>query len=151
VADLPLYPSGRTLDPQLASQLTADWAAPSPLRGFPRTDKEVAGVFADLDGDGIEEFVLLGLYGGPVYQKRSGRWEYVGQVHPQGDIAHSYSPSTSFTTVEFNFPSTSDALRADLNSGKIAAASPRWRELVVGAQRFQLDEDPRHLMRAAQP
>jgi hypothetical protein len=151
VADLPLYPSGRTLDPQLASQLTADWAAPSPLTDFPRTDKEVAGVFADLDGDGVEEFVLLGPYGGPVYQKRSGRWEYIGQVHPQGDIAYSYSPSTSWTTVGFSFPSTSGALRADLDSGKFAAASPRWRELVVGARRFQLNEDPRHLVRTTQP
>jgi hypothetical protein len=143
VADLTLYPSGRTLDPQLASELAADWAAAARDGRFPLEGKEAVGIFADLDGDGVEEFVLLGVYGGPVYQKRSARWEYVGLIQPPDTV---HFPASAWKVLRPNFRSISswDALRADLDSGKIAAASPRWQDLVVGAQRLQLDEEQLH-------
>jgi len=124
VSDLTLYPQGRKLDPQLAQKLVADWATPA-MQGILYSEEKVVGVFVDLDGDGVEEFVLLGHSGGPVYQSRSGQWEYIGRVNPRGVPAAS-----------------EDAMRADLSSGHISAAVPQWRDLAIGAQRFRIDETP---------
>lgn len=122
VAHLALYPRGHPLDPDLARTLAEDWAKPSSiLTGFPPSAQQAAGVFADLDGDGVEEFVLLSQAGGPVYQKQSGHWEYIGQVRPQ----RAGAPWA--------------ALEAALAKGDVAAVTPRWKELAVGAQRFRVD------------
>jgi hypothetical protein len=122
VAHLLLYPPGHTLDPQLASQLVADWESPAHLfLDFPAPSQAFAGVFADLDGDGVEEFVLLTQAGGPVYQRRSGRWQYIGRMYP-------HRMALSWETI-----------RGELDSGKLAAAPPQWLELAVGAARFRLD------------
>lgn len=53
------------------------------MYGMTRFDQAIAGVFADLDGDGVDEFVLLRAGGGPVYQFRSGYWEHVGRLYSQ--------------------------------------------------------------------
>src|SRR6185437_9384018 len=82
VAQLPLYPAGRTLDPGLAQLLAADWGRYQSWVGISNLPGTAAGVFVDLRGDGTEEFVLLSVGGGPVYQKRDGRWEYVGRLYP---------------------------------------------------------------------
>jgi hypothetical protein len=88
---------------------------------LPTSRETVAGVFADLDGDGVEEFVLLTPAGGPVYQKRSAGWEHIGRVYPRRSIT------------------TWETLRDSLNNGKLAAAPPEWLDLAVGTERFRVN------------
>ncbi len=122
VARLPIYPAGRTLDPDLARTLVADWGKPQfGMFGMPQSNEMIVGVFADLDGDGVDEFILLRPGGGPVYQYRSGHWVYIGRCTPR-------SFGTSWQT-----------LRADLAKGNFSATAPRWKDLSVGSQRFRLD------------
>jgi hypothetical protein len=118
VAGLALYPRGRTLDPELARTL----AARSNSFTFPDTADRLAGVFADLDGDGVEEFVLLMPGFGQAYQNRAGHWVYLGRVQREG-----YAPIAW------------EAVRADLLKGDIAAVPSKWRDLVIGQQRLRLD------------
>jgi hypothetical protein len=120
VAHLPVYPAGRTLDSALAKRVVADWTH----SGLPLTDRGVAGVFADLNGDGVDEFILLRLGGGPVYQSRSGQWVYVGRAYPVGVLS--------------SWPE----LLGEIARGDFAATPPRWKELSVGSHRFRIDAQP---------
>jgi hypothetical protein len=73
LGNLTVYPRGHTLDPELRARVGAD------LEGVQA--QPLSGVFADLDGDGVEEFVLLGPWvHSRVYQLRAGRWQYLGGI-----------------------------------------------------------------------
>ncbi len=74
----------------------------------------------DLGGDGTEEFVLLSVGGGPVYQNRGGRWEYVGRLYPDG--------------ITGSWPTLVKAL----SGGNINAVTPPWKDLQVGADRYRM-------------
>lgn len=120
VAQLPLYPVGRTLDPELARLLAADWGRYQSWVGISNIAGTAAGVFTDLKGDGTENFVLLSAGGGPVYQNRDGHWEYVGRLYPDG--------------MTESWP----AIVKALSGGKINAVTPPWKELEVGADRYRM-------------
>lgn len=120
VAQLPLYPAGRTLDPGLAQLLAADWGRYQSSVGISNFAGKTAGVFVDLDGDGTEDFILLSVSGGPVYQKRGGRWEYVGRLDPDG------------MTVPW------PVLVKALTGGEISAVTPPWKDLQVGVGRYRM-------------
>jgi hypothetical protein len=111
-----LYPAGRTLDPALKDALLADWHRMA--TGDSTTT--LAGLYADLDGDGVDEFVLLGADRGWVYQERAGRWQLVGHVFE--------APADSWST-----------LQPDLDQGRVTLEPSRWRELVIGVQRLHVE------------
>jgi Domain of unknown function (DUF4153) len=124
VAQLPIYPAGRRLDPDLAKVLIANWGnAQAGMYELPNSVSAMAGVFVDLDGGGTDEFVVLSALGGPVYQSRSGHWQYIGRVRPEG-FTHSWQ-----------------ALLPELAHGNISATVPRWKELSVGPHRFRMDPE----------
>jgi hypothetical protein len=77
-------------------------------------------VFADLDGDGVEEFVLLGHWLGNVYQLRAGHWEYVGRMNQR------YAWGTEML----------DGVRG----GNIRVELPRWRRLWIGGQLLDIED-----------
>ena len=120
VAKLALYPAGRTLDPELAQLLAADWGRYESWVGISNISGTTAGVFTDLKGDGTEEFVLLSVGGGPVYQNRNGHLEYVGRLYPDG------------MTVPW------PVLVKALSAGNISAVTPPWKDLQVGADRYRM-------------
>ena len=120
VAQLPLYPVGRTLDPELARLLAADWGRYQSWVGISNIAGTAAGVFTDLKGDGTEDLVLLSAGGGPVYQSRDGHWEYVGRLYPDG--------------MTESWPVIVKAL----SGGKINVVTPPWKELQVGADRYRM-------------
>ena len=123
IAKLPIYPAGRTLDPGLAAVLAKDWNKPEmALFSMSARNLEAAGLFADLDGDGVDEFILLTPRGGPVYQVRTGRWEYIGDL--QGPWSN-----------------WSDVL-AQLARGNTATTVPQWRDLTLGSHRFRVTSRP---------
>ncbi len=126
VAHLNIYPAGRSLDAALAQRLTSDWSTPTPGGPLGLVDlAQVAGVFADLDGDGVAEFVLTGLQGGPVYRLQNGNWEPVARLWPR----------------QANGPRgwTWENLKSDLSKGPVAATPPQWLDLSVGPERFRVE------------
>ena len=76
----------------------------------------------DLDGDGVDEFVLLTASRGVAFQNRTGGWELIGQV-----VAEIPAPRGK-------------NLVSDLTPGNVTASVPRWRDLSVGPRRFRVDE-----------
>ena len=124
VAKLPLYPTGRTLDPDLSQRLATDWNRFRPWVGTDNVVQTTAGVFIDLQGDGTDEFVLLSVYGGPVYQNRGGHWQYVGLLFAEGMIGQ--------------WP----ILLKSLSSGDVTAVAPPWKDLSVGNRLYRVTPQP---------
>ena len=120
VAKLPIYPAGRTLDPQLSQRLAADWNRREPLVGVANVAQTTAGVFVDLDGDGSDEFILLSEGAGFLYQNRAGSWQYVGRLYLDG-----MTPG---------WP----ALIKALSAGDVTTVAPPWKDLSVGSHRYRL-------------
>lgn len=79
----------------------------------------------DLNGDGVDDFVMLRQGGGPVYQQLPGHhWKYAGWVDSQG-------PAVSWQT-----------LQDDLSKARARALPPpKWRDLGIGAKRFSIRAD----------
>jgi hypothetical protein len=122
VSGLAIYPAGRTLDPDLAKALAADWGKPKAnIFPAPTSDDDIAGLYVDLSGSGEDEFVLLMNDGGAVYKHLPTGWHNVGYISSVG-----------------NAPPWK-ALLKDLQRGNIAATTPRWKDLLIGTQRFQVE------------
>lgn len=125
VAGLSIYPAGRKLDPDLAKLLVTNWGKPQAgMYIAPTSDDAMAGVFVDLDGDGVDEFVLLMAGGGPAYAHLATGWQYIGRLSPDG----------SFSSWQTLVP--------ELTRGHITAITPRWKELSVGPHRFRITAPP---------
>ncbi|MGC2029520.1 MAG: hypothetical protein WA642_05845 [Steroidobacteraceae bacterium] len=122
VAKLRIFPAGRTLDQDLAQELIADLR--SPAHGFAYqhfADDDAAGVFMDLNGDKIDEFVFLASRRGLVYEKRAGRWVFAADVVRQGAAGKL-------------------DLIGELTRGNAAVTTPKWNELMLGGYRFRVNE-----------
>jgi hypothetical protein len=83
----------------------------------------VAGLYVDLKGDGVDEFVLLsdGALGGLLFEPHEGQWRLAGHVRTRW-VAGAWP-----------------GVLADLDKGNIAARSPSWKDLWVGARQFTID------------
>jgi len=123
VKAMPVYPAGRALDAQLATTLVAELQKPenSLLRNAPR--RSFAGLYVDLRGDGVDEFVLLsdGAGRGLLLEPHQGQWQLAGHIRGP-PAAGSWA-----------------GVRADLDKGNIAARPTPWKELWVGARKFVVD------------
>jgi hypothetical protein len=71
-----------------------------------------------MDGDGGNEFVLLGNNQGVVYRKAGEQWKFAGMLAP------------------FRYEAP-QSLTQQLAAGDFAAEVPSWRELRIGTQRFR--------------
>ena len=120
VAKLPIYPVGRTLDPDLSQHLVADWQRYRPWVSVANVVQTTAGVFVDLEGNGVDDFVLLSAAGGLVYQNRGGHWRFAGTLLAEGMPAP--------------WPSTLQAL----SGGDVSAVMQPWRDLSVGAHLYRV-------------
>jgi len=125
-AKLAIYPTGRALEPTLVDALVS---ARQNQRDagtlFPQCAPDMcAGVFVDLDGDGVEEFMLLNNYGaGSAFAHRDGQWVTIGRVWSQ--------------LAKGSWEHTRDALA----KGEFSAVAPRWKVLSVGGRMFRLNDD----------
>jgi Domain of unknown function (DUF4153) len=126
LAKLPIYPTGRALEPALVDALVA---APQNQPGAGMVVPQCApdkcvGVFVDLDGDDVEEFILLDKYAaGSAFAHRDGKWMFIGRVWSQLGAG--------------SWDHTRDALA----KGEFSAVAPRWKVLSVGGRVFRLNEE----------
>lgn len=125
VKAMPVYPAGRALDAGLSATLAAELRKPE-NNLYPRpTAGSTAGVYVDLNGDGVEEFVVLsGGAGGFLFEQHDARWRLVGHIRAVGGVR------------------AWQAIRADLDNGNVAARPPRWQDLWIGSQPFSVDRLP---------
>lgn len=122
LARLAVFPAGRAIDADLRTTVIADLRMPE--NAFPSPaiyGSDVAGLYVDLNGDGVDQFVLLTVAGGYVYQNHDGQWHRVGRVYVTGPI------------------SSWQALLSGLTKGDVSARNPQWKELWIGSRRFRVD------------
>ena len=91
------------------------------LAGVPCSRDNSAGVFVDLNGDGIDEFVLLRQFGGTAFENRNGTWVRIGTLVT--DASGTSWPS----------------LRDTWAKGDFSAVVPKWKLLSVGGHWFSVD------------
>jgi hypothetical protein len=129
LARLPLYPPGRTLDPELSRLLAADWNRYRGGVGTESIAQTTVGVFIDLEGSGVDDFILFSAGGGPVYRNRGGHWEQVGTLYPD-------EPTAAWPAI----------LKA-LSDGNVSAVTPAWKDLSVAAHHYRVvPRSPEHVL-----
>lgn len=88
LARLAVFPAGRAIDADLRTTVIADLRKPENAFAYPAINgPDVAGLYLDLNGDGVDEFVLLTVSGGYVYENHDGQWRRVGRLHVTGPIS----------------------------------------------------------------
>jgi len=129
VEALVIYPTGRSLDPALRDRLQADLKdAHSELASYARTAPR-SGLYVDLDGDGTDEFVLLGGFA-YVYRNTGSGWAGVGSA-------------SLATGLDKDEKALLDEETRALRAGDIALQPRRWRDLKVGSMIYRSSElDP---------
>jgi hypothetical protein len=128
LSKLNVFPAGRTLDPDLADKLAADLRVPGTDFALRISSEQSAGIFIDLNNDGIDEFVFLTPFRGRAYENRLGKWQYLGDVSLRAD-----DPSN------LPFAGAKRDLIAELARGNWFAKPSKWSELIVGTWRYRLN------------
>jgi hypothetical protein len=129
LSKLTIFPAGRTLDPGLTEKLSADLQVPgNDLALRISSEQSAAGIFIDLNNDGIDEFVFLTPLRGRAYENRLGYWQYLGDVWLRSD-----DPSN------LAFAAGKRDLIAELANGTWSAKPAKWSDLVIGAHRYRLN------------
>ena len=123
LAEISIYPAGRTLDPALVDAVVAHQrAAGNGFANSPCTHDTAAGIFVDLNGDDVDEFILLQEYGGSAFEIRGGTWVFVGSLRSQKSAA------------------TWRQIQDELAKGNLAVVAPRWKTFSVGGRSYNLSE-----------
>jgi hypothetical protein len=121
LANLKIYPTSRTLDGHLQARLKGDLEKPGNRFSHRELSHDsTAGVFIDLNDDRIDEFVLLAIDGGFVYENRAGEWILIGEMDSE-------QRNTSWST-----------LAGALGEGTFTASLPKWKELSIGSHAFRV-------------
>jgi hypothetical protein len=124
VARMPVYPAGHSLDPDLVAILGGEWGRSDRGRYGNGENGQMAGIFADLDGDGTEEFIWLNPSVGSVYRHHGGHWQFIGGAYPDGT------------------PASWEILAAELAKGALSTKPRQWQDLYLGAHKFRIDIQP---------
>src|SRR3569832_1346261 len=118
-----MYPVGRKLADPLVDDLVALWKeVPDESLFQSCAAGECVGIFVDLNGDGIDEFVFTALYGGWAFEQHDGDWRYIGRV--SNDIPD----GVTLTQIQ-------DGMR----KGEFSAVMPQWKVLSMGGAQFRVD------------
>src|SRR5208283_1241110 len=126
---LRVFPAGRTLDAGLADRLSADLQVSGNAIGLRISAEEsAAGIFIDLNNDGMDEFVFLTPFRGRAYENRLGKWQYLGDVSLLSE-----DPSN------LAFAGMQRDLIDELAGGNLSAKPSKWSELIIGRHRYRLN------------
>jgi hypothetical protein len=129
VRRLAVYPAGRSLDQALTARLVEDLNKPENI-SYDQSSRceNAAGIYIDLNNDGIDEFVYLTPFRGRAYANRSGTWVFLGDVSLRSD-----DPSN------FAFSCEKRNLIDELAKGNLSAQPSSWSDLIVGSHRYRLN------------
>jgi hypothetical protein len=116
LADLKVYPAGRTLSPDLIAVAASAVKTKNYFRLFEK-DSETSGVFIDLDSDGTEEFVLMTRSNALIFQADGAQWSVGGEMNAAGKCAQ-------------------QKIAPELEAGRFSARPPRWADLVIGKRLY---------------
>jgi len=122
LARLEVYPQGRAIDDDLRRAIKAD-PSPAQLRLPDTAANETYGLFIDLNGDGVEEFILLSGRYARIYQQVSGEWRAAGHMYGRGERE------------EYD-------MAAQLAAGHFSVVPRPWNDLQVGNRHFRFQEEP---------
>lgn len=121
VAGLKVFPPGMTIDGELAGSLLADLresAAEFPMA----SEKDSVGVFADLDGEGTDEFAFATVRNGLLYARIDNKWTLVAKAHDRG-AAYAYRRDFQ-----------------DIDKTQISVVQQKWRGLRIGTKEYEFKE-----------
>jgi hypothetical protein len=116
-----IFPQGRTLDANLRVVIVNDLKQPHADFSINSSSGEIIGLYIDLNGDAVEEFVLQSYYLGRVYQNQAGKWVPVAKTHIKGS------------------GNTWANIKEKAGAGNFSAALPEWKDLMIGGQAFGVD------------
>ncbi|MBN8279931.1 MAG: DUF4153 domain-containing protein [Gammaproteobacteria bacterium] len=119
---LRVFPAGRALDPAIRAAIEAEQSGKESRWRFHDWESgKGVGLYADLNGDAQEEFLVLFPGDGQLYALQSGKWAYRGRLRPD-------TGSRQW-----------DALLADLTAGRVAPDRQPWQDLLIGDRRLRVD------------
>ena len=123
VAALKLYPQGSLLEAGLAERLRSDLTTQGNNTYCVVTEgTQLTGVLIDLNGDGVDEFVLFNFCAARVYQRIDGVWQLV--AHANDRTAHVDAA----------------VIEAHLAQGQLSTREPAWKDLWIGQEQFQVEK-----------
>jgi hypothetical protein len=117
---MPMHPAGAVIDARLKEAVFARLKQSEATRRSAPVG-QIGGVFIDLDGDAVTEFVLIQTFRADVFQQVGDRWVYAGAMES------GYSSGQ----LEKEFGETVEARR------------PRWKNLIVGKRVYRPESDAR--------
>jgi hypothetical protein len=125
-ARIVIFPRGRSLDGRLLQALQTEWQSrDNVFQRLPSPSLPIAGIFIDLDGAGVEDFVLLAPNGGIAFRPVAGQWEVLGRVVSDPISMMWKTPL------------------AALPDDRVRAVTPRWKELIVDSQAYRIAQTAR--------
>ena len=123
VSRLRLYPQGSSLEPGLAERLRADLDTTGTNTYCVVPDgTQLTGLFVDLTGDGVDEFVLFNFCAARVYQRVDGLWQLV--AHANDTTAHVGAA----------------VIESHLAKGEVSTLARAWKDLWIGKEQFQVEK-----------
>jgi len=124
LANLHVYPAGRSLDPDLKAVLHADLLKPENGFAYEHLSADrVAGIYVALSVTHADNFVFMDASHGLVYDQRDGHWALVGKLNSSSFVG--------WHNLDLNH---------ELAKGTVAAAMPAWKDLVIGGWVFRVNE-----------
>jgi hypothetical protein len=117
LSKLAIYPSGTVMAPELRQELQKDLHDRTP------NVEPLAGLFADLDGDGADEFILLWTNIARVYKQESGHWRFIGDMVGGGDVA--------------------GTVMSHLAGNEVSLRKRNWEDLQIGQRSYRFAQEPK--------
>jgi hypothetical protein len=120
--NLTVYPSGRQLDDALIEAMREDPGS-LPMAFADASDQKPAALLIDMNGDAVEEVILMIYPYLTLYALRNDRWKRLSDRFPATGLGGQHE------------------LHEALAAGDFAALAPQWNDLRVGKRRFRLTTD----------
>ena len=122
LANLRVIPAGAVMDAELRKQVIALFNDTGRSLGFVRQEQEFGlAVFIDLNGDSVDEFILVDPHQAFLFEQRADQWSYQGILSIRA----------------FD----SQRLPEGIDAADISTRAHRWKILVVGKREYQVESD----------
>lgn len=123
ISKLNVYPSRAVLTLDLQRTLQKDLEEMKNNVAGPFRSEPLAGLFVDLDADGVNEFVLLWTNGGRVYKQAGDHWRVLGDMFGGGDPA--------------------GTVVSHLSENDVHVRQRLWEDLEIGRRWYRFPEEPK--------